>query len=127
MKPISSDYKHQVGATQKGLTPLKTTPDPRPDCNSMGSDPIEDCAQGSTVWMHLAARIDVHSRLPLVGILMPIQVGPYPRAHAAARARSRLRSRVFRVREAARSNSARASSNRPSLERRSPRTLGKRW
>ncbi len=49
------------------------------------------------------------------------------RPHACARSRRRSRSRALRVREAARSNSARASSNRPSFFRRSPRTLGKRW
>lgn len=45
---------------------------------------------------------------------------------AAARLSSNERSRWFRVSEAARSNSARASAQRPSLARRSPRTLGKR-
>src|SRR5207247_2399543 len=40
--------------------------------------------------------------------------GAAPPAHAAARARSRWRSRALRVSEAARSNSARASSKRPS-------------
>ena len=34
---------------------------------------------------------------------------------------------VARQRAAARSNSARASSKRPSFARRSPRTLGRRW
>src|SRR6266699_1321756 len=43
-----------------------------------------------------------------------------PRPHAAARARSRSRSRAFRVSPAARSNSTRASSQRPSLNRKSP-------
>ena len=46
--------------------------------------------------------------------------------HARARSRSSPRSRALRVSAAARSNSARASSERPSLARRSPRTLGKR-
>src|SRR5947207_2325073 len=49
-----------------------------------------------------------------------------PRPHAAARARSRSRSRALRVSPAARSNSARASSKRPSLNRKSPRTVGSR-
>src|SRR5438552_5198047 len=49
-----------------------------------------------------------------------------PRAHAAARVRSRSRSRALRVSPAARSNSARASSKRPSLKRKSPRTGGSR-
>ena len=49
------------------------------------------------------------------------------RAHAWARSSSRARSRALRVREAARSSSARASSKRPSFASRSPRTLGKRW
>ena len=40
---------------------------------------------------------------------------------------SRLRSRALRVSDRARSNSVRASSKRPSLARRSPRTLGRRW
>jgi glycosyltransferase involved in cell wall biosynthesis len=44
----------------------------------------------------------------------------------AARASSSSRSRVLRVIDAARSNSARASSARPSLASRSPRTLGRR-
>jgi hypothetical protein len=48
-------------------------------------------------------------------------------AHSAARARSSVRSRPLRVSDAARSNSARASSRRPSLARKSPRTLGSRW
>jgi DNA-directed RNA polymerase specialized sigma24 family protein len=45
------------------------------------------------------------------------------------RARSRRRdcSRALRVREAARVNSDWASAARPSLKRRSPRTLGSRW
>ena len=47
--------------------------------------------------------------------------------HSAARASSNSRSRVFRVSDAARSNSARASARRPSLWRKSPRTLGSRW
>ena len=48
-------------------------------------------------------------------------------ASAAARCSSSVRSRSLRVRLAARSNSARASSLRPSLPSRSPRTLGSRW
>ena len=52
--------------------------------------------------------------------------GRRARALAAARSRSNSRSRTLRVRVAARSNSARASSVRPSFARRSPRTLGKR-
>ena len=46
---------------------------------------------------------------------------------AAARSRRSFFSRALRVREAARSNSARASSRRPSFTRRSPRTAGRRW
>ena len=46
---------------------------------------------------------------------------------SAARASSSSRSRALRVIEAARSNSARASSPRPSRASRSPRTLGSRW
>jgi len=49
------------------------------------------------------------------------------RAQAAARSSNRRRSRSFRVSEAARSNSPRASSKRPSFLSRSPRTLGNRW
>src|ERR1700691_5205611 len=45
----------------------------------------------------------------------------------AARESRRSRSRVFLVRAAARSNSARASLTRPSLRSRSPRTLGSKW
>jgi hypothetical protein len=47
-------------------------------------------------------------------------------AHTRARSRSRVRSRALPVSAAAFSNSARASSNRPSLLSSSPRTLGKR-
>src|SRR5207237_3315554 len=43
---------------------------------------------------------------------------------AAARSRRSFFSRALRVSEAARSNSARASSRRPSFTRRSPRTAG---
>src|SRR5262249_51941208 len=43
---------------------------------------------------------------------------------ASARSLSSLRSRAFSVSAAARSNSTRASSSRPSLKRKSPRTLG---
>lgn len=50
-----------------------------------------------------------------------------PRAQPAARSSSSARSRALRVSAAARSNSVRASSRRPSLARRSPRTLGRRW
>ena len=46
---------------------------------------------------------------------------------ARARSRSSARSRAFCVSAAARSNSPRASSRRPSFARRSPRTLGSRW
>src|SRR6266540_4017703 len=49
------------------------------------------------------------------------------RAQAAARSRSRVRSRSLRVSDAARSNSTCASSRRPSFTSRSPRTLGSRW
>ena len=49
------------------------------------------------------------------------------RAVPAARSSSRARSRWLAVIAAARSNSARASSARPSLSSRSPRTLGSRW
>src|SRR5205085_1297816 len=51
------------------------------------------------------------------------------RAHCIVRARSRssLRSRSLRASEAAFSNSARASSWRPSFASRSPRTVGSRW
>jgi hypothetical protein len=48
-------------------------------------------------------------------------------AQAAARLSSADRCREFAVRCAARSNSARASSGRPSLSSRSPRALGSRW
>src|SRR5947209_8524569 len=47
-------------------------------------------------------------------------------ASAAARSSNSLRSRAFCVSDAARSNSARASSSRPSFLRKSPRTLGSR-
>src|SRR5260370_6093634 len=50
-----------------------------------------------------------------------------PPVHSSARASIRLRSRALRVSAAARSNSTRASSERPSLARRSPRTHGNRW
>ena len=53
--------------------------------------------------------------------------GATPAAHSRARLRSNSRSRVLRVSAAARSNSARASSWRPSLASRSARTLGSRW
>ncbi len=49
------------------------------------------------------------------------------RAHAVARSSSRSRTRTLWVSDAARSNSSRASSSRPSLTSRSPRTLGRRW
>ena len=49
-----------------------------------------------------------------------------PRMHVAARSRSKVRSRALRVSDAARSNSARASAKRPSLARKSPRTVGSR-
>ena len=62
--------------------------------------------------------------LPATG---PAGGSGHPRAHAAARASSSARSRALCVSAAARSNSARASPARPSLARRSPRTLGKRW
>lgn len=45
----------------------------------------------------------------------------------AARSSSSARSRSLRVSPAARSNSPRASSRRPSFIRKSPRTLGSRW
>ena len=47
--------------------------------------------------------------------------------HWAARESRNARSRLFRARAAARSNSARASVARPSLKSRSARTLGSRW
>jgi hypothetical protein len=50
-----------------------------------------------------------------------------PPAHSRTRSSSSSRSRALRVSAAARSNSERASSNRPSFFSRSPRTLGKRW
>lgn len=52
---------------------------------------------------------------------------PARAAASAARASSKVRSRAFLVSAAARSNSARASSKRPSFASRSPRTLGSRW
>lgn len=52
---------------------------------------------------------------------------PAPQTHALARSSSSFRSRSLRVSDAARWNSSRASSSRPSLKRRSPRTLGNRW
>ena len=51
---------------------------------------------------------------------------PQPSA-AAARLNSRARSALLRVSAAARSNSARASADRPRRSSRSPRTLGSRW
>ena len=55
------------------------------------------------------------------------QLGRPPAApQVATRPSSSARSRALRVREAARANSARASSNRPSFSSRSPRTLGSR-
>lgn len=48
-------------------------------------------------------------------------------ANAVARATRNSRSRTLRVSAAARSNSARASSLRPSRASKSPRTLGSRW
>src|SRR5262249_51454438 len=50
-----------------------------------------------------------------------------PWCSAAARSSSSLTSRALRVIEAARSNSPRASSKRPSFSRKSPRTEGSRW
>src|SRR5207245_6957255 len=50
-----------------------------------------------------------------------------PERTRAARSRSSVLSRALRVSAAARSNSARASSKRPSLARKSPRTVGSRW
>ncbi len=50
-----------------------------------------------------------------------------PSPHALTRPSSNSRSRAFRVKDAARSNSARASSKRPSFLRKSPRTLGNKW
>jgi enamine deaminase RidA (YjgF/YER057c/UK114 family) len=47
--------------------------------------------------------------------------------HQAARRSRTVRSGMFLVSEAARRNSAAASSRRPSLARRSPRTLGRWW
>src|SRR5260370_42130061 len=49
-----------------------------------------------------------------------------PPAQARARSSRSSRSRALRVNDAARSNSACASAKRPSLKRKSPRTLGKR-
>src|SRR5258708_2845646 len=54
------------------------------------------------------------------------QSGVDARAQSIARSSKRSRSRTFRVSEAARSNSSRASPNRPSFLSRSPRTLGNR-
>ena len=52
---------------------------------------------------------------------------PFRGEQAAMRSSSSARSRAFCVSEAARSNSARASSWRPSFASRSPRTVGSRW
>jgi hypothetical protein len=53
--------------------------------------------------------------------------GVEPAPHARARPSNSSRSRALWVSNAARLNSKRASSNRPSLLRRSPRTVGNRW
>jgi hypothetical protein len=53
-------------------------------------------------------------------------LGGYQIKHARARSMSKSRSRALRVSAAARSNSVRASSKRPSFLSRSPRTLGSR-
>ena len=50
-----------------------------------------------------------------------------PATQARARSIRKVRSRVFCVSVAARSNSACASVKRPNLNRKSPRTLGSRW
>ena len=63
----------------------------------------------------------------------PLQSASGARRHrarapqAAARPSKSEHSRALRASEAARESSARASSNRPSLSSRSPRTLGSRW
>ena len=57
----------------------------------------------------------------------PTYSGVKPFPQAAARLSINVRSRSFCVSEAARSISARASAKRPSLARKSPRTLGRRW
>lgn len=52
---------------------------------------------------------------------------PFRGGQAATRSSSTARSRALSVSEAARLNSARASSSRPSFASRSPRTVGSRW
>src|ERR1700761_7174675 len=52
---------------------------------------------------------------------------PFRGEQAVIRSSSTARSRAFWVSEAARWNSTRASSSRPSFARRSPRTVGSRW
>jgi len=88
----------------------------RVNANDEGPAPRED--DGGRV---VALRRQAH-------VLRRVQ-GPGRRVapHSPARSRRSARSRAFRVSDAARSNSARASSDRPSFSSRSPRTLGKRW
>jgi hypothetical protein len=75
-----------------------------------------------------APEAEVFPALPLKNAIQSSLSGKVAtiHAHAAARSRSIVRSRLFRVSAAARSNSPRASSQRPSFASRSPRTLGKR-
>jgi hypothetical protein len=62
------------------------------------------------------SRPDLHVR--------EVRQDPPCTAHSAARFNNNVRSRAFCASEAARSNSARASSLRASLKSKSPRTLG---
>ncbi len=70
----------------------------------------------------------LHEPVPHRGSFVLGAVGGSPqRPQMPARSFSRSRSRALRVRDAARSNSARASSWRPSFSRRSARAAGSRW
>ena len=71
------------------------------------------------------AQRPAHAGTPAPG--NPVRPRHYPEAASAARASNSERSRALRVMSAARRNSARASSRRPSLCSRSPRTAGSRW
>jgi hypothetical protein len=80
----------------------------------------QTCAQLFDRWSRGRPVVEQH-RMP------PSVQPPFRGEQAAIRSSSTARSRVLWVSEAARSNSARASSSRPSFASRSPRTAGSRW
>ena len=89
--------------------------------------PVAPTRRCGRLWNGADQATDLDLPTGAVNLFRRRVVNAYRPVSCLARSTSTSRSRVLRVRAAARSSSVRASSRRPSLARQSPRTAATRW